>query len=512
MGLAFWGGFASGMSKGIENNRNRKQKQDKLQADTIASQKKTVADNQKKQYDLSEDTRKALDKVNEDIANIRSSDSNLTPEERVRETNRLNQQKMDIMKTSSERSIQIGDGTPIDMASEPIEKLGTVTVDGDKYIIDYNLASEIQGSDGGLKLEKNEVMKRVMQPKSTGQSVPVKNSDGSYKYESTGQFLKPFGDVYNTDKSGKNRKGTTTGISSDMSDTERKYFVDAGINPDTVSASVLDDGRKAMLKENIKQEDNKKKAIKGINFIDDRLDPKGENPIAWGTKVTGKDIIEARAAQPKGEKIDGTLFKELSGKLGIYSDGARIIEYISYNDVDFDLGETAKNEISKVTGKPWDGVMNLLGMSDDKLSSEDKKIKSKANAMMLNRITADTALQNMVANYVKIISGAAVTDEERKNFYNIITAGNYADDTAMLTAMTSFVDSIGSNYKNTYDSLKYRYPGDYTTSVKAWNDADKSSDIAKYRRKNEAKMNEDVDVTDKVIEPKTKSWKDYLKV
>lgn len=510
MGLAFWGGFASGMSESIERNRDRLERQQEIQAEQTQMIAKEQARAEENVYKLSEDTRKAFSDIDSKIVDIKSGKTKLTEDEAIREVNRLQAEKVDIYKSASDRAVELG--KTIDVNPQGIETLATVTVDGEKYVINHELARSIQDSNGQLKLQGNEIMNRVMEQNSQGVFVPAKNSDGSFKYESTGEFLQPFNNVFKGTVAS-DRKGTTTGLAGEMSPEEQQYWENRNIDPNTVSASVLDAGRKEMLKDALKTDGNIRKEEVGVSFIDSRLDPKGANPITWGTEVTGQDIVEARAAQPKEAKMSATQKTELSGKLAIYQDGAEIIKYISDNNVNFDLGETGKTEISKLTGMSWEEVKGILAKDSKELTEDEAKIKAKANTAMISKITSDTKLRNLVANYVKIISGAAVTDQERKTFYDIITAGQYADEKAMLTAMTSFVESIGENYKNTYGSLKYSYPADYTTAVKAWNDADRTKEIEKYRRKTIDDVNTESTATEIPSSELTgkKSWKNWDK-
>jgi hypothetical protein len=415
-----------------------------------------------------------------------------------------------VYKKASDYGVNIGIKSPNDIISlenEGIEQLGLVTVGDKKYVINNEVAKAIQDSNGDLKLNGNEILSRAKEQNSQGQFVPIKNSDGSFKYESTGTFMQPVENVFKR-KTDDKRTKSSIGIATEMSPDENKYFTAQGIDPNTVSAEVLDTYRKENVKNKVAKEKDATVANTAISFIDDRLDPKSENAIVYGKPVSGKDIFESRKAQSKEAKMPSTKKSELSGRLSIYQSGADIIQYVAENKINFDGVETAKTEVTKLTGMSFDDIKDkILSKDNSELTDDEVKIKEKTNMMILSKITAETKIKNLIANYVKIISGAGVTNEERNMFYDIITAGKYSDEKALLTAMTSFVESIGDGYKAEYSSLKYEYPADYVTSVKAWNDADKTGIINKYRptTKTETKQ-----TTDTANTKQGKSYKDYM--
>lgn len=255
----------------------------------------------------------------------------------------------------------------------------------------------------------------------------------------------------------------------------------------TMTAEQIDTFKKENIKAQIDKIQDNLTRERAATYIDEKLDPSSDNAIKWGTKVTGMDIQEAESIQGD-KKMSSTMETEMTGKLGIYKDTFEIANYVIENKINFDIGETAKAEVSKATGMSWDDITSkLFSKADSELTDQELNKKRYAEKQMLQRISADTKIQNMVANYVKIISGAAVTDEERRNFYNIITGGKYSDERALAAALITFGQSVGQNYKNTMEGLKYTYSADYVKAVKSFNEADRSKEFEQLQK--EAEIN-----------------------
>lgn len=216
MALAFWGGFASGMSESIEKNRKfallEKERND-AKAQEIRNQ---VESNKEKQYELSTATRDAFTEINNRILDIKSGKINLTESEAINEINYLNNQKLDTYKKAVDygMNLEIKDPREVyDMSSEDIGQIGVYTSDDGRYIVNKELGEALDNNSGEIRIgKKGEVERRRVTQNSQGQLVPEKNDNGDFIYESTGEFLQATSDVL---KQPIDKKGRQTSLEQD---------------------------------------------------------------------------------------------------------------------------------------------------------------------------------------------------------------------------------------------------------------------------------------------------------
>ena len=148
---------------------------------------------------------------------------------------------------------------------------------------------------------------------------------------------------------------------------------------------------------------------------------------------------EARLnADNKGNtKVNATTLKIASDKVAVISDLSKA------NALLHKVGTLEKNAMSKASID----IMKYFNRADS--NSED-------TLKMMTKIDAYTNLG--IAKYVKVMSGAAVTNEEREMFINIITGGSYSSGTELATRLDVFLDSIVSELDNTVSTLSNTAP------------------------------------------------------
>lgn len=89
----------------------------------------------------------------------------------------------------------------------------------------------------------------------------------------------------------------------------------------------------------------------------------------------------------------------------------------------------------------------------------------KASPEMKEKILAkfefDSQLQTAIAEYIKAMSGAAVTDQERQGFTNTILTNVWSNKDAALASMTGFIKQLDRTLDNRVEDLKSNYPKTY---------------------------------------------------
>lgn len=194
--IAFWGGFASGMSKSIERNRDRKQKQDAIDE----SNRQAVKDAQKKDeesiFNLKMKSEKSLYDLQKEKQKIMSSDYKGTEETRIDAINEINGRMFDVYKSANERAASLGKQPIVDLSGFDTAQLSTVDVDGEKYVLPQDLAATIVDSNGEMKLVGDEIHQVVYEENSNGQMIPKKDGMGNKVYEPSGTSLRKYNDVF----------------------------------------------------------------------------------------------------------------------------------------------------------------------------------------------------------------------------------------------------------------------------------------------------------------------------
>ena len=202
MGLAFWGGFASGMSKSIEKSKDRKQKQDKIQADAIEADKKIIRKQNKDTFELGKVTKEAFMEMNERISKIKSGDIALSEQEAVNEINYLNKQKIDMYTRAIDYGMTLNVKDPkkvIDINQEDITQIGIFKDGEERYVVNKELGEALDNNNGEIRLGKNgEIERWKTIQNSKGQWIPEKHENGEFMYESSGEFLQKTSDVFKT--------------------------------------------------------------------------------------------------------------------------------------------------------------------------------------------------------------------------------------------------------------------------------------------------------------------------
>jgi len=163
------------------------------------------------------------------------------------------------------------------------------------------------------------------------------------------------------------------------------------------------------------------------------------------TRVNGQPIKMYQVAkQVQGKnKLSNTRRDYLDGMMSTISNISRLKTKLSKSDFDWNALAKGMDQVSKITGTEW------------------RSMSSQEKANMLKRFSFDSDLRTVMAGYIKAMSGAAVSDEERTFYENAIQGGNWSTKEAALASMKGFESGVSSGYSSALNSMKYNLPATY---------------------------------------------------
>lgn len=170
-----------------------------------------------------------------------------------------------------------------------------------------------------------------------------------------------------------------------------------------------------------------------------------------GKEYSKKDIAmrkEKATIDVKGKLGQGRK-DELSGKAAVVQGADRILEKVK-KIKDWDITTKVQKEVEKVTGNFFtDLVKDFKGKTPEEKAklAEEAALKLKG---MQKDLVADTHSRQfleayvfpVLADYIKAMSGAAVTEEERSAYVENMTAGWMANKQAFVSSITGFRASV----------------------------------------------------------------------
>lgn len=106
-------------------------------------------------------------------------------------------------------------------------------------------------------------------------------------------------------------------------------------------------------------------------------------------------------------------------------------------------------------------ALSYLNIGDDAKAREEMRKGLEKMSPGLARIGLDTRVMTALAAYIKDMSGAAVTNEEREFYKKLATGGTWATKEAFLSSVENFMGGLQSSYKNSLEGAKDMYPYDY---------------------------------------------------
>lgn len=417
MGLAFWGGFASGMSQTIEKNRDRKLKADQL----LETQRKLANDSVAKDNESIFNTKVKAETTLRSIVEKRNKlvDGTWegTEEQAVELWNDYGTQIMDTSNTANQYAADKGKSPIIDPTGYGLVPLVTSKIDGTSYVMEQDLATNIMENDD-IQLYGDEVYSREYETTADGKQIPKVGSDGEYVYQPTGTKLRKFSDVFKS----KETKNNTTNM-------QYEDYVKTTDNPMSKVAWTESEKQSPMLK-TIQETTTYSKNL--LNGKEDFNIDKAEQ-------------LEARMMETKSWKAEYDKRVQEFDKAAVLEDN--YIELQTLWQGAIDSGEyksgifsTIGQNMAEYTGA---GAASLVGLTGEQVAT---------------RLNIDTKMGDTVARYVKLISGAAATDKERLDLLDIMFGSSYKDENIRIGKFNSFVEQRKSQNTKEAKSLIRKAP------------------------------------------------------
>ena len=109
----------------------------------------------------------------------------------------------------------------------------------------------------------------------------------------------------------------------------------------------------------------------------------------------------------------------------------------------------------------WDAISK--GMEElKKVDPADFiSMSQKEKDALANKFAFNSKLKTAMAAYIKAMSGAAVSDEERDFYTDAMTSGNWSNKEAAQASIGGFIEGVDRSLNNRLDIHKNKYPLDY---------------------------------------------------
>ena len=154
-------------------------------------------------------------------------------------------------------------------------------------------------------------------------------------------------------------------------------------------------------------------------------------------------IYQAAKAAQGDTKLSNTRRDYLDGMVSTTSNIGRLKTKLKNASFDWNALAKGMDKISKITGTEW------------------RNMSPQEKASMLKRFSFDSDLRTVMAGYIKAMSGAAVSDEERTFYENAVQGGNWSTKEAALASMKGFESGVYNGVKASLESMKYNVPATY---------------------------------------------------
>ena len=168
-----------------------------------------------------------------------------------------------------------------------------------------------------------------------------------------------------------------------------------------------------------------------IGKMDDKVSKDGMSLYSAAKKVQGDTKIDV------GRKT------YLDGMVSTIENTNRLRTKLASSDMDWNALAKGMDEITKITGDDW------------------RDLSEKEKASMLERFSFDSDLKTVMAGYIKAMSGAAVSDEERKFYEGAILGGNWSTKETAVSSMDGFLSGLKGGMNSALKGMKLSTPADY---------------------------------------------------
>ena len=154
-------------------------------------------------------------------------------------------------------------------------------------------------------------------------------------------------------------------------------------------------------------------------------------------------IYQAAKAAQGDTKLSSTRRDYLDGMISTVSNIGRLKAKLKDASFNWNAFSKAMSDLAKLTGP------ELLHMSPKKREA------------LIKRFNFDSDVKTVMAGYIKAMSGAQVSDEERKFYETAIMGGNWSTKEAALASMKGFESGVYNGVKASLESMKYNTPATY---------------------------------------------------
>lgn len=136
---------------------------------------------------------------------------------------------------------------------------------------------------------------------------------------------------------------------------------------------------------------------------------------------------------------------------------------------------SARNSMQKLYKKlanldiPRDAWTKLQTEFVKVVGTDVKDYTEEQQRALLSKMEIDSELRTIMADYIKAMSGAGVSDEERKGYEQTILNGNWSNKSGALAAMSGFINGLNQSFSSKLLSSKADYPATYLDMSKLFN-------------------------------------------
>lgn len=109
----------------------------------------------------------------------------------------------------------------------------------------------------------------------------------------------------------------------------------------------------------------------------------------------------------------------------------------------------------------WDAMAKGMAEVAKITGPEFLNMSKKEQEKLIARFEFDSELKTVMAGYIKAMSGAAVSDQERAFYQGAILGGNWATKEAAMGSMKGFINGVKNGYGSHLKSIKTSLPATY---------------------------------------------------
>lgn len=178
-----------------------------------------------------------------------------------------------------------------------------------------------------------------------------------------------------------------------------------------------------------------------------------------------KAYEKAKAYQPMSIKPPNE--NDLVAKKTMIPAFSSLLDDAQTLNIDKGAGTVIANGLQKLTGE-FGKIRMDSSLSDEdrarKLEKVSKAYDKELKALGKEGTKFETELlfaakfKTLMAQYVKDMSGAAVTEAERAMYSDIISGGNWGTKEAMVASLSGFLDGLTTQYSSAIEGLSGNYP------------------------------------------------------